>query len=255
MSAFTYVYGVLARPSAPRLARCPEGLPGASRPRALDVGEGLWLIAASAPAPRYSEEAIVRGLRDLEWAGACAAGHERVLAYLHRQGTVVPMRLFTLFHDDEGARAHARAERRRVRRAVERVAGRTEWAVRAVFDERVAKAPAAPRRRPRSGTEFLLARKDVRDAHRAAATRARAEAERLYAALARRVDLASRRPPLAASEAGRHLLLDAAFLVRRADGAAFRRAAREAARRLRGAALDVTVSGPWPPYSFVGGGG
>lgn len=254
MTAFTYVYGILARERAPRLERCPEGLPGTSPARALPAGDGLWLVVASAPESGYSDEAIERGLRDLDWAGACAAGHERVLAWLQRQGTVVPMRLFTLFRDDARAVTHARGDRRRIRRAVDRVAGRAEWAVRAVFDERAVKdrEPAAGRA-PRSGTAFLLARKGAIDARRTAAARAREETERLYAVLSRRVDRASRRAPLVSPEAGRRLLLDAAFLVPRSDGVAFRQAAREAAKRLRGTAVEVTVTGPWPPYSFVGG--
>jgi hypothetical protein len=50
---------------------------------------------------------------------------------------------------------------------------------------------------------------------------------------------------------GGPLLLDAAFLVPRARGSAFgKRVAREA-RTLARQGYDLTITGPWPPYTFV----
>jgi len=45
----TYLYCLLRRSRAPDLSRAPAELPGLGRPRALDAGKGLWLIAADAP--------------------------------------------------------------------------------------------------------------------------------------------------------------------------------------------------------------
>ena len=46
------------------------------------------------------------------------------------------------------------------------------------------------------------------------------------------------------------LLLDAAFLVRTGRAAAFRTAAATLGRRLA-SGYELTLSGPWPPYTFV----
>ena len=48
------------------------------------------------------------------------------------------------------------------------------------------------------------------------------------------------------------LLLDAAFLVAHARRASFRAAAERAAARLGRDGYDLTLTGPWPPYNFVG---
>jgi hypothetical protein len=50
---------------------------------------------------------------------------------------------------------------------------------------------------------------------------------------------------------GRIVLLDAAFLLPARRAAAFRAAVRAAAGRLARRGIEVTLTGPWPPYHFV----
>ena len=70
MSDLTYLYCVIQRDKPPPLARAPMGLPGTGKPRLIDAGGGLWLIAADAPAAEYGTAAIERGYRALPptWA-------------------------------------------------------------------------------------------------------------------------------------------------------------------------------------------
>ena len=51
------------------------------------------------------------------------------------------------------------------------------------------------------------------------------------------------------------LLLDAAFLVRRGQAAGFEKTVERWANRLADRACEVTLTGPWPPYNFIGGDG
>ena len=50
---------------------------------------------------------------------------------------------------------------------------------------------------------------------------------------------------------GGPLLLDAAFLVPQARAASFQALAAREARTLARQGYGMTVSGPWPPYTFV----
>jgi hypothetical protein len=50
---------------------------------------------------------------------------------------------------------------------------------------------------------------------------------------------------------GGALLLDAAFLVRRSRTEVFRALAAKEARALAPHGYAVTLTGPWPPYTFV----
>jgi len=254
MSNLTYLYCVLQREKPPALARAPLGVPGAGKPRAIDAGRGLWLIAADAPADQYGENAIEGGLRDLAWVSARAVPHEAVIEFAGRSGTVLPMKLFTLFRNDERALEHVAVQRKRIDRLLERLAGREEWGVRMLLDEpraveRLARS-ARVEAKGSSGTEFLLRKKKQHELSRDVVERGAERATALFDELARRADDARRRAP-PAGPAGRRILLDAAFLVRRGRVKPFQSAVRKAAAKLLPDGYELTLTGPWPPYNFV----
>jgi hypothetical protein len=222
------------------------------RPRALRAGPALWLVVADAPLPRYAAASIETGLRDLDWVSRCAVAHEAVIEHVARAGTpIVPLKMFTLFADDARAVAHVGRLRKKIDGLLRRVAGRQEWGLRVMLDERRALARAAGdgNGTPASGTAFLLQKKSEKDAARRLALRARAEADRLFDHLAGHADDARRRRTTADTP-GR-LLLEAAFLVPMTRARAFRAETARRARALAPDGFDLSLSGPWPPYSFV----
>lgn len=249
----TYVYCVVRRRTRPRLARAPRGLPGTGRPRALDAGKGAWAIVADAPRGRYEAAPIERGLRDLDWVSACAVAHEALVEHAARGGVVVPLKLFTLFEGDARALAHIRALRPQLDRLFARLRGRQEWGVRVLVDASRARRHARGQALRETagvaaGRQFLLVKQRQRDAVRALAAAGRAEVEALYDTLAARAADARRRAP---GKGEGRLLLDASFLVDARRAARFRNTARRAAGRLDALGFGVTLTGPWPPYSFV----
>ena len=58
MSTATYLYCLVRHPGELSLQPAPPGLPGLGELRALDLGDGLWLVAATAPLPEFSSERI-----------------------------------------------------------------------------------------------------------------------------------------------------------------------------------------------------
>ena len=251
----TYVYCVVRRRTRPPLARAPRGVPGSGRPRALDAGKGAWAVVADAPRARYEAGPIERGLRDLDWVSACAVAHEGVVEHVARAGVVVPLKLFTLFDGDARALAHIGALRPQLDRLFAQLHGRQEWGVRVLVDAAQARRHARGRALRETaglaaGRRFLLVKQRQRDVVRALAADGRAEVEALYEALASRADRARRRAP---GKGEGRLLLDAAFLVDARRAGRFRATARRAAGRLDALGFGLTLTGPWPPYSFVGG--
>lgn len=246
----TYVYCVVQARSRPRVARAPSGLPGFGSARLLDGGRTLWLVVGDAPQPRYSEASIARGLRDLEWVSQCAVAHEAVVEHWLRARAVVPMKLFTIFESDERALAYIRRRRQTLDRVIRRVAGRREWGVRI----RQSSVPVPERRASpaASGTGYLAAKKQARDAAKEQTMRAQSRANAVFATLAARAAEAERRPPLATGNLQSHLLLDAAFLVGTSRMAQFRAAARRLTRDLQAEGYAIELTGPWPPYNFIG---
>jgi hypothetical protein len=166
---------------------------------------------------------------------------------------VLPMKLFTLFSSDQRARDHIVDERRRIDAVLKRVAKRVEWGVRVVLDRSKALATrrAAKPAAVSTGVSYLAHTKGERDAASELATRARTVVTELYDDLAKSAALARHRPASEVPVQGGPLLLDAAFLVPQSKSSRFRTLAERRARALSPSGYRVTVSGPWPPYSFI----
>ena len=251
----TYVYCVAKCARAPRVVRAPKGLEGAGRPRVLDAGDGYHLVAATAPLALYDAPAIDAKLRDLDWVAARAAEHEAVVEHALRLGTVVPMKLFTLSSNDDRALAHVKRLGRSLDRVVERISGCEEWGLRVLLDEaRAARALAAgaSRRKIASGKDFLLRKKALDDERKSASAHGKAAVDALYERVAKLARRAQRRPAPNRELAGR-VLLEAVFLVPSASVEEVKAAVALAADDLVAKGCDLTLSGPWPAYSFIGG--
>ena len=252
----TYAYALLRARRPPRVPRGLRGLPETGPVRVLPAEAGLWLLVADAPLGRYSAEAIERGLRDLDWVSACAVGHETVVERFASADALAPMKLFTLFESDARALAVIQRDRTRLARTLDRIAGRQEWGVRVLLDERRALArlreqSATGRSAARgSGASFLARKKAERDTTRRLLVAARGAMDPVFAELAKHADDARQRGPTP-SEAGTRLLLDGAFLVPVRGAARFRAAVKRVGRRLEREGYDVALTGPWPAYSFV----
>ena len=262
MSRATYLY-CLVRPNAapPPLEGVPPGLPGCAPPRLLDLkaaSGGLWLVVADAPLPGYGGEEIQRHLQDLAWVSERALAHEAVVEHFLAAGTVVPMKLFTLFAGDERAAAYVRGEGERLERVLARIDGCLEWGVQVRLDEARAREVVAAEARsesgrhhlPGTGKGFLLRKKMEQEGARTLAERLRSEAGETFTALAAHASGAIRREPPTPEAAGR-MLLDGAFLVPRERSDAFEGEVARAAERLAGRACELTLTGPWPPYNFL----
>lgn len=251
----TYIYCVVAAERRPRLSGVPAGVPGAGPVRLLDVEPGLFIAVADLPLHRYSEAAINTGLANLDWVSRVAVAHEAVVESFIASTAVLPMKLFTIFTTDERALAHVRGQSARIASLVKRVANHQEWGVRVILDRTLA-AAALPRRKkapPKAatGVSYLAQKKAHRDASKELASRARETVAGLFDRLAARSGDARRRAATELPVQGGPLLLDAAFLVPRARAASFKSLTLREQRSLVRQGYGLTVSGPWPPYTFV----
>lgn len=249
MSAATYIYCVVQSVRKPSLAKAPAGLPGAGAPQVIEITAGTWLACASVPLARYGAQALEESLGNLEWVSAIALAHESVVEHFSRLrgATVIPMKLFTMFSSPARAAAEMRRRGRHLSSLFEKLHGCEEWGVRILRGAR--RPPAKGKGRPESGTAFLAARKQSRDASLAAARESAAAADEAYATLAE-VASAHRRREAEASGVTPPLL-DAAFLVPVRRRARFRALAARAARDVTERGGKLTLTGPWPAYNFV----
>ena len=269
----SYVFCLVRGVRRPVVRDIPDGMPGGSDLRAIEVGDQLWAIVETVREADYGEGALVRGLQNLDWVGERAVAHERVIERFLSAPAVLPMQLFTMFTSDERVVEHVRADRPRIARILKRIDRKVEWGLRLTWDEKAArekidrkhlprrsralsaeaaKAGADPTRpREREGAAYLARKRDILDVNRAQLAEARVEAGRLYKAISREATEALRRTSLERAAPGSRLLLDAAFLVPAAQAAAFRASLRKHTRALHGSGVAVSLTGPWPPYNFI----
>jgi hypothetical protein len=252
MTSLTYVYGIVVSDRKPTLAGTPPGLPGASPVRLVDASRGRYLAVADVKAREYGEAAINGRLSNLDWVSRVAMAHEAVLESLAARATVLPMKIFTIFTSDERARADVDKNRARIDTLVKRVGGHDEFGVRVVLDRKAAtRREAASRAENASGVAYLTRKKAQRDAATELVAHAQETIADLYDRLAKRARLSRRRSASELPMENGPLLLDAAFLVPRAKARAFRADVARQARTLGRQGYLVTLTGPWPAYTFV----
>ena len=253
MTPLTYVYGIVVSDRKPSLARMPLGMPGASPVRLLAIGRGRFVAVADVKARDYGEAAINDRLSNLDWVSRAAMAHEAVLEALASRATVLPMKLFTIYTSDDRAVSDMVRDGARIDALVKRVGGHDEFGIRVVLDRAKAarRSPRGGGKRGASGIAYLTRKKAARDAATELAAHARDTVADLYDRLASRARLARRRAVGELPVESGPLLLDAAFLVPRAKARTFRGAVAREARALAKQGYGVTLTGPWPPYTFV----
>lgn len=247
----SYAYAVLRGDGVPDGAL--EALTGVARAPVRLVTSGPLAAAVSpVPAADFDEDALRRHLEDLDWLEAVARAHHTVIEALSAHTTVLPLRLATVYLDDERVRQVLREDDAAFTEVLERLAGHLEWGVKIYVDAPATAAePTGAAEGLSPGRAYLRARsaqRHTRDqAYRAAeeaAARVEAIGRELAAAHARHRAQQGR----LADGTGENVLNDA-FLVAHGQAEAFRSRALAAGEGLPGVRVDVT--GPWAPYSFA----
>ncbi|MGW0118562.1 GvpL/GvpF family gas vesicle protein [Streptomyces sp. NPDC003327] len=253
----SYAYAVV-RPTASLAEGALHGVegvaPGADAGAVRLVREGdLAAVVSSVPESDYSEAALKVHLEDLSWLERVARAHHDVVRLLASHTTVLPLRLATVYVDDDRVRDVLRRGEAAFRGLLDRFADHEEWGVK-VYAE--APAPTAPVEDeqadpPDPGRAYLRRRRRQRE-DRGAAWSAATEAVRRIESEAGdvAVERARHRPqqgPMAVGT-GENVANDS-YLVPEGRAEEFRERVGRAARDLTGVRVEIT--GPWAPYSFA----
>jgi hypothetical protein len=252
-AAATYLYCLLRHGQPADLGEPPAGLPGTGPPRLLEADGDLWLVVATAPLPEFSAESIEARLEDLSWVSVCAVAHERVVEHFMESEALIPVKLWTQFHSDQQALAHVGEHRQRLELTLSRISRHREWGVRVRLLPGPKGLGGADREaaRPASGREFLSRKREQRLASRALARQARELARDAWLEL-EGAATAAQRHASPEPELEDRMLLEAAFLVPVTGAERFEAVVARWAERLASASCELTLTGPWPPYNFVG---
>ncbi|MEU6018881.1 GvpL/GvpF family gas vesicle protein [Streptomyces sp. NPDC047515] len=231
-----------------------SGVSGASV-RLVRVEPGDDLVVAVSPVPErdFAEDALRVHLEDLDWLESTARAHHRVVEALTSHTTVLPLRLVTVYLDDERVRSMLRSRRDAFASRLTELAAQVEWGVKIYVDESAgevaAEEPADAALSP--GRAYLSRRRAQRHAHDDVYHSAEQAAERVEsAARAHAVERVRHRPQQGglASGTGENVTNDA-YLVPLQYADDFHADVARAADGLTG--VHVEITGPWAPYSFV----
>ncbi|MFI9048475.1 GvpL/GvpF family gas vesicle protein [Streptomyces sp. NPDC053427] len=265
-ASLIYVYGV-ARDADGAPAEALAGLRGvADAPvHLVRAGDDDEVVAAVSPVPAqdFQEAALTAHLEDLDWLESVARAHHRVIEALAARTTVLPLRLATVYLDDDRIRDMLEARREAFAERLTDLAGHEEWGVKiSVEAPPAARHPPEPSAKPdpaaasaadpelSPGRAYLSRRRAQRHARDEAHRDAERAAERVEAAArAHAVDRVRHRPQQGelARGPGENVINDA-YLVPLRHAESFRTDVMRAADGLSGVCVEVT--GPWAPYSF-----
>ncbi|MER7897084.1 GvpL/GvpF family gas vesicle protein [Streptomyces sp. NPDC096046] len=252
------------------LRRTPEAAAATAHPRGV-AGEPIHLVAPAVTGPQlafavghvpsadYAEAPLQAHLDDLDWLESTVRSHHAVVAALVASGTaVLPLRLATVYRDEDTARQALDTRRGYFLSLLDRLTGHVELGVKiyAAPDITPPEAGTEPGQDPVTALGVGRAYQVIRrrrqrrndDAWRTVALAAARLTETAGALAVDRVAHTPERGSLAGSAPGTNIGNDA-YLVPKDRVAAFRTGILAAARGVPG--LRVEISGPWAPYSFA----
>ena len=239
-------------------AALPPGVCGA--PVRLVQSSGLG--AAVSPVPVSVERAAHRidartdplALPPAVLTVEAALAHGRVVDVMHRAGALIPLRFGCFLHDEAAVAAMLEHRAEEFCRMLHTVEGCVEMGVRILGTAHSLLPPtdgqplASAARDGGRGTAYLSARRGVY----AAVERQHGDAAAITDSLRTQLGglfVQFRVEAGASRQEGTTLLASTYFLVERASLGAFRSAFRALVRRVE---RPLLLSGPWPPYNFVG---
>jgi hypothetical protein len=217
---------------------------------------GLDAVVSPVDLAEFGEEALRRNLEEIAWLESTARAHHRVVAAAGGLGPVVPARLATVYRGAAGIAGMLAERRPELSAALARITGRDEWGVKAFAVPDMSVTAAAPAAGGGGGTAgagsaYLRRRRDQLAARETGQQAALESAEAVHEALSAQADAAARhRPqdPRLSGEPGT-MLLNGAYLVESRRAAEFADAVTDLAGHHP--ALRLTLTGPWPPYTFT----
>ena len=245
----------------------PGGIDGvaAGAPPTLIPAAGLAAVASRVPLDEYGEEALRQNLNDLAWLERMARRHEAVLEQAMAGGEIVPLSVCTIYRGRAQLEAMLTDRAGVLGEALARLAGKSEWGVKAMADpvrleqhalatNEEARSLAADVTGKSAGAAYV-ARKQLGALIRDEADRLIADSVRdAHARLEARASGAALLPAQNRELSGLQdeMVLNAAYLVD--DGRIEELVAlvRELDAEYREVGLSFAVTGPWPAYHFAG---
>ncbi|MCC9307829.1 GvpL/GvpF family gas vesicle protein [Kitasatospora sp. RB6PN24] len=255
--SYTWLYAVAPSGTDLAVLRGMSGVAG-EHPRLITAAD-LAAVVGSVPSSDFDAPALHDHLQDPHWLEHAVRAHHQVIDALARGSRTLPLRFATLYRDDQRVSALLDEHHREFRTALDRVAGRTEWGVKAYLDSarlhddnQGADGRDGTASTGRPGTAYLLRRRAARDRNAQALDDAVERARQVHHELTAVAEDSAEHPLQTPEATGIRdpMVLNGAYLVDHPRAEEFAQVVaglQDAHRQV----LRIELTGPWPPYSFV----
>jgi Gas vesicle synthesis protein GvpL/GvpF len=231
------------------------GLRGvADEPVRVVASDDLAAVVGTVRLDEFGQDALRRNLEDLDWVAGKARAHDAVITAVAQSGSVIPVRMATVYLDDRHVRTLLENRCHDFEATLSRLCGRAELGVKVYADPKRLLTPDKEQDHDgtRTGTAYLMRRKQELASHEEAYRAAAIEADHIHTTLMRHAVDGRRKPPPDHSLSGRDemTVLNGTYLVDSDAVGLFRETV--AALAMSTGRLSLETTGPWPPYSFAG---
>ena len=244
-----------------------DGVASGARVERVEAGD-LSALVSRVPIAEFGAAPLRENLNDLAWLERVARAHEEVLERALEQSTLVPLRLCTIYESEQNVREMLEREHDTLAHALDALAGREEWGVKLIADvDRLAEAARSRSTEAAAledelgartgGGAYMLRRRLERHVREMVDSLAAEVADEVHTRLRDWASDAVIRPPQNPELSGHEgqMLLNGAYLVEAERVEGLRELVAELEERHRPLGARIELTGPWPPYNFVPGGG
>jgi hypothetical protein len=219
--------------------------------------EGVGAVLSEVERGEFCGDAAEARLEDLEWLGPRVCRHEAAIEEVMRQTPVLPARFATLFTSIDALKQSVLERLDAIGGFFAQLGDKQEWAVKGLLNRTDALRPPGSSDRSaaeaRTGTRYFEEKRIQAHWERDLAFRLKEFRRRAAAALSAHAGGFRERKVLASVTAGTDVetVLNWAFLLSPGALDEFRERLEylNGGEALRG--LKLTLTGPWPPHSFV----
>lgn len=258
-----YVYAI-ARPR-PGAKLHNEPIPGIDpRFSVRPVGyAGLMALVSTVSLAEFDLATLEQRLQERAWLAMLATSHQRVMAALLDHYTLLPLKLCTLYTNEERIRALLKLSAASFAADLDRLEGAYEWGVK-LFCNRTALAAWAEQAAPQlqklaasiataaAGARYMLQKRLRRAAQEVAEGLLHSDTQMINLRLAGLARAARRNRPQPAPVHGRdgEMTLNGAYLVDEAQLGEFIATLDMLHEQYGPRGFSIELTGPWPAYSF-----
>ncbi len=197
-------------------------------------------------------------------SGTILQAHEDVVDTLMKGTTVVPFKFGTILKDEKAASKLLQDDEEQFKKLLSKFSGRAEWGLKVYADnqeftkhivqlEPKFKNLEEKREKLSRGAAYLLGRKMEEELKDSVIARLAKVTEVIFQELGKAAYEAkvNNTLPQKLTSKKKEMILNTVYLVEREKVARFRKQGKRLVEKYASMGLDLEVSGPWPPYSFI----